>query len=327
MTSQPGWKKQQIKKKWQSLLSIVITVFLLFAIVNGLARGFSLKNQIGESRWDGKSALAIAANSTNPSLFIFQPDPEKIAVLTLDGETFYETGDFDNPLVKLSDKIDKSADQLTKSLIHTYGVKIDNYITFSEKVTVDEKFARSLFVNFASIATPFKLLTIGWTEEIADTNITRIDAFKLWWQVKSLGAEELILADLSSSKESIINADGQKVLGADTATLNREISSYLENLDVVSDNVNIKIVNGSGLASAGRLAASFVESVGGNVIDLTNQDSRLSKTQIITTDKNLYTTRYLANIFECDIKEAPKISDEGEITVTLGSDFVSTYFE
>ncbi len=321
-----AWKKDQIKKKWRSILAVFITVTLLFAIVNGLAKGFSFKDKLSESGWDGKSSFVVAIDSGNSSVFIYQPDPKRLAVLTIPTETIYETGNFSLPLAKISESLDSDAGNLTTSLSHVYGVKVDNYLNFLQKTEMDKDLAKNLFLDFASMATPLKLLTSGWKNNVESTNITRIDALRLWWQVKNMDINGLILADLSKYTEEIIDKNSQKVLGADSATLNRIITEYTENLKVLEEKYDIKIVNGTGIVEAAKLAANFVESTGGNVVDVDRSNSQ-TVSQVIALSKNSYTARYLANIFDCDINEAESGENKGEITVILGVDFAKKYFE
>ena len=193
----PAWKKHQVKRKWQSIISVFITVTLLFAIVNGLMKGFSLKNQFTISKWDGKSSLAIVISTKNPSLFIYKNDPKRVVVLTTDSDILYQTGKDKEVLKKVSSDILNSHDMLTNIISHTYGARIENYLMVDNKVEMDEEFSKKLFIHFASITTPLKLITYGWGDDIKSTNITRLDAIRLWWQLKSLSIENLSLVDLS----------------------------------------------------------------------------------------------------------------------------------
>jgi len=324
---EPSWKQHQDKSKLKNLLAVFITVTLLFVIANGIAKGFSLKNSISDSQWDSKSSFTVAVDSLNPSVFIFKPDSKSIVVLALAGDVLYETGSFNTPLEKISSVIDKTGGELTSSLSQTYGTKIDNFIKLGEKSEIEKDSAQKMFIDFASVTTPFKILTSGYSNNISSTNITRIDAFKLWWQLKGASANSLKFADLSSYQEEIINKENAQVLGADTASLHRIISEYMDNFEVIEEAKNIRMRNGSRNTDAGRLASLFVASVGGKVIDVSEGDSRQDKTQIVAADKNSYTASYLAKIFDCDITEAKNFKDEGEIMVIIGSDFASKYFK
>lgn len=322
-----SWKSAEVKKKWHSILAVFITVTLLFAIVNGLVKGFSFKDRIGKSSWDGKSSFIIAIDSSNPSVFIYQPDPKRVAVLTLSGDTIYETGSFREPLAKISERAQGSSGDLTTSLSHAYRAKVGNYINLSKKVEVERKFAENMLLDFASLSTPLKLLSGGWTENIKETNITRTDALRLWWQVKSLSINNLILADLSKYTEEILNKDNEKILGADTASLNRVIAKYTENLKVLEEKYDVKVANGTNTAGVARLASDFIESVGGNVAEINRLETRSDVSKIIAPSQNSYTANYLANIFDCDITEAESGQDAGEITVLIGNDFAKQYFK
>lgn len=324
---EPAWKKHQVKRKWQSIASVFITVTLVFAIVNGLAKGISFKNQLATSKWDGKSSMAVAINTRNPSVFIFQTDPKSAVVLTNGSNIFYQSGKEREVLQKVTGDILNSPQDLTRMLSHTYGVKIDNYLMLNGENGMDDDIYKKLFINFASITTPLKLLTYGWGDNIKSTNVSRLDAIRLWWQLKSISFENLSVNDLSTYSAEIINYENQKVLGADTVSINRVISNYLENIAIVSENKKIRIQNGSENPKAAKLAASFIESVGGNVVEVSNNDFEYTQTQIIAKDKKSYTLGYLEKIFNCDINGAQNSGASDEIIVIVGADFADTYFE
>ena len=75
------------------------------------------------------------------------------------------------------------------------------------------------------------------------------------------------------------------------------------------------------------MAASFIKSVGGNVIEVTKSDIEYQKTQIVTSDKDSYTANYLAKIFSCDINGAQNVDRDDDIIIMIGSDFAQFYFE
>jgi hypothetical protein len=302
-----AWKKQQTRSKWKNIIAILIWVTLMFAIVNGLAKGFSIKSDISGSKWDSKSSIPIAINTRDPTLFIYQPQLKNLAVFTISGDTLYETGDYSNPLKALSTVVENSGEDLVK--------------------TINNDSAEKMFFNFASILTPVKLITTGWGENFEKTNITRIDAFKLWWQVKGLSVNNIVYADLSKYQEEIITGDNNKVLGADTASLNKIASKYFENLKVLEENISVKIGNASGQNSAATLAASFIASEGGSVVSVEKTENTRAQTLIVTDDVNSYTAKHLVKIFDCDINEAKTSDNNGEITLIIGTDFTSRYYE
>lgn len=324
-----GWQKHQVRKNWHSLFSIFITITLVFVIINGLFKGISFRSKIASSKWESKSAYALAINTTNPSVFIFQPDVRQMTILSIAPDINYETGDIKAPVDEISKQINSDGLSFTRAMSHIFGAKIDNYIFLKNANKMDESFSEKIFADYASITTPFELLTTGWRRNIKNTNITRIDAFKLWWQLKGLSVERLVIIDLSGHKEEVLTATNQKVLGADGVFLNREISKYLQNFGIINDDSKIQIKNSSGRSEVNKLAYSFVSSLGGKVVDVENSGGLVDKTFILARNKNSYTVRYLAKVFNCDIKDTLEVDVAGDkmITLILGQDFARGYFK
>lgn len=322
-----SWKKDQDRSKFRNITAVAIAAALLFATVNGIFKGFSLKDEFQESRWDGKSAFAVGVNSLNPSLFVYQPDSQTITALVIDSESFYETGRADKPLVKFSSVLEESDSEMTRSFSNAYGIKISNFIKFKERSATDEEFAQKMFVDFASLITPFKIMTVGYGDDILITNITRIDALKLWWQLKGLRADSLKYKDLSSLSEKIIDERGEYVMGVATDSLHRIVSEYVDNFEMAEESKNIQINNVSGSLESARLATLFIKASGGNVNEVLESSGEEENTRIISEDRNSYTAVYLANIFDCDITEAKNLENSDEIVVNLGTDFTQKYFE
>lgn len=322
MDKQPAWKKHQTKKKWRSIISVFIFATLIFAIINGLVKGFTLGDKVAKSDWDTQSAYVAAVNTNNPAVFVFNKDLERAAVFTLGGNTLFETGDIKEPLGKISDNIENSGSKLSKNLQKAYGIKVQNYINFSQREEMNEENGQEIFENFTSIATPIKLLTAGWGKNVEGTNITRVDAFRLWWQLKGISVKELKLVDLTTYQEEIVNQNGRHVLGADTVSLNRVVAEYLQNFEIAQEKKNVRIVNSSGLGYAAGLAQSFARSVGVNVVGVEKSKQLQQQTQVFAENNNSYTAKYLAKVFDCAINDAQKDGLEDEITIVLGSDFV-----
>lgn len=307
--STQAWKKAEHKKTWRSMMAIFIAIFLGFASLNGIIKTFAAGKAISQSKWDGISSFSVSLGDRASSLFIFQKDPKRAVILQLgDQEPFGQEGL-----------------QIAKNLSVVYGASISNYIKFvSLKIDGDDEIKKQ-YQDFTSIFTPLRLITGGWGNGEMNTNISRIDAFKLWWQLKDFGVNELKIADLSKINDKAFVKNGKKVLGADTAGLNREIAKYLENAKVVGENYQINIVNSSGELAAGGLAANFITVVGARVGSVIGDQNVTTRCALLIA-KDSYTASYLAKMFDCDIKDAAQNQEEGQMTLTLGSEFAEKYF-
>ncbi len=324
-----GWRKRQIRSQFRNLLAILITTLLVLAVFNGLVKSFSVRKFLGNSNWDNRASVAVALNTKPTSVLVVQNDPKRLTFLVLGDEAYVETGKIKTPLEKLG-FFTEAADgrELTKVLSLTFRANIANYLFFDRDYIANKENAGKIFKNLASLTTPFLILTEGKGPDIKDTDITRIDMFRLWWQLKDLSTDKLELVDLSGFGEEI-TADSQKLLGFDEEALLREISKYLDNVQIAKEGSKIKIKNVSGRQAAGYLAADFIASTGGNVVDieLVTQDTGTST--ILTNDKNSYTASYLAKVFKCDIKSPvpTEAANSGEIVVVIGRDFIQRFFE
>ena len=326
MTRYPAWKKREDKRKWKDILAIFIAVVLIFAIFNGFAKSFSIKKYLSKSNWDSKFSFVSFLGTEQPSIFVFQTDPKRMVFLKLDSDRYLATGSHDLPLVKFSNLIaEKSGEKLSRVVSLAFGADIENYVFLTKEQVLNKENLQTMFKKFASPATPFLILTGRTYENIENTNVTRIDMFKLWWQLKSLGMDKLELVDLSDLKEEIVTADNQKVLGIDQTSLHFQISKYLENPDIANKDFKVIIQNASGLGDTTSLASDFVTSVGFDISKVEISEDLSDKTKIITKKADLYPVRYLERVFNCDIVGSQNIAENTAIVV-LGRDFAANYF-
>lgn len=320
-----SWRRRQVQKKWQNLVSIFITVVLLLALFNGLARGLTLADYLGSSSWSSSSSLAVAAASSPGAVLIYQNDPGRLMLLTFKGNVYWATGNPQKPALAIADIFSQyTGTEMTGLLSQIARVPIGHFLIFENELVADRKSFEKIFKNFASPVTPFKILGKG-IDSIADTNLTRGDLIRLWWQVKSLGVDDLHLVDVDAFEELVLPG-GQKVSGVDSASLHRTISQYLENKKLFESGAQIVVQNASGAGGAGVLAGDFVTSVGASVKKVEMIDGEREKSQIVAGSENSHEAAYLAKIFECDIKSLPSLN-KSEIIVIIGRDFAQKYLK
>ena len=307
-------------------MAVFILIILVFAIANGIVKSFSLKNFFDKSAWDGKSPFVSTLETSPPSIFVFQKDPKRLAVFKLDENAYLVTAQKEG-LRKTADIFEKeNAQKVARVLSLNLGTDIENFVSFGPKVTAEKQSFENLFKTFASFVTPFKIIGGAYGSGIENTNITRIDLLKLWWQLKEVSAEKIELVELSPYKEEIITADNKKVLGVGEESIRLKISKYLENRYLDQEKANVEIINGSKVPGALELAADFASSAGFSVIEAEESSQISEKTQIVAKDKNSYNVSYLASIFDCDIVSESN-GQGADITVVIGRDFASNYFE
>lgn len=327
MTRYPSWKRHKVRHDGKNILAVFIVIVLVLAITNGIAKSFSLKKYFSQSEWDSKSSFVSIFSTSPPSIFIFNKDFKRLAFFKLDENAYFATGGEDRLKRTAQIFLDEDGEKITRITSLNLGIDVEKYVTMKEKVPAEMESIKNLFKNFASFTAPIKIIGGLYDKKIEDTNITRIDLLKLWWQLKGVSADKLELIELAGYKEEIITDDNTKVLGVEEESIRLLMGKYLENRYLEQEKVNVEIVNGSKIPDALQLAADFAASSGFNVTAV-EQSSELSEvTRIITRDKNSYSVSYLASIFDCDIVFQPDEAGESDIIVVIGRDFASNYFE
>lgn len=331
MTDYPNnraaWKRRDVQKKGRELLSIFIVIVLALAIFNGLLKTISFKKYLGKSNWDSQASFVSYLGTSPPAVFVLQKEPKRIALFKLDPAKYYFSGDSKIPLVQLFKVIDdKNTSKLVNILAISMGTDIENYILFNNK-KLDKETIDASFKDFASIATPFKILAGKIDGSIMSTNISQRDLLSLWWQVKTISINKLETVDLTYVSEEVVVGNNQKVLGVDEESLHFKIAPYLENQSLNKYSRNVLIENTTDVGAAATLASQFVSGVGFAPTTINSASSPNEKTKIVASDKDDYSVKYLAKIFDCDIVVAPGEPKTGEIKVILGSDFSGRYFK
>lgn len=329
MTRYTVHKKRESGNKSKTVFAVLIVVVLVFTILVGLVKSISLPSTALEPKlkWDSKSSFAVALDTIPPSVFVYQREPKRITFLALDPKMYFVTGNPKTPIVQIGGAVSgENGFEIARVMSLSFGAPITNYITFNKQENLDNKGAQKMFGDFASLGTPLVVMTRGRPGFVKSTNITRLDAFRLWWQIKGLSVASANVSDLSHLSEEVVTGNGHKVLGADTTSLNRKIHEFLENSNFVKEGFNISILNESGNRYATTVASDFIQAVGGNVVGEKEGGTR-DNSQIITRNKGAYIPSYLAKMFGCDITEAQNSGSDNGITVVLGRDFASKYFK
>lgn len=318
-----GWKKRQVQAKWQNLIAIFITVVLLLAVFNGVLRGFSLERSLGKSSWTRGSSLLIAVNSSAGSLLVYQDNPKRLALLTFDEEDYFATGDADAPIEKLAKVFELN--DVSDKLSGAVHLPVGHFLIFDARPVASAENFKDYFKNFAAITTPFQILLNFQNNNTMRTNLTRGDLFRLWWGLKSIRQEALILEDLGDLTSETILVNNQKIEVIDAQAVAKVVGKYLENEKVSDESFSITIKNASGVNGAGQLASDLITAAGVHVVKVETDPETSDASQILTGDGNSFTAAYLANVVGCDIKTADNMAGD-EIVITVGRDFAQKYF-
>lgn len=315
-----SWKKQETRAKWQNWLAVFVTIVLIFAIISGVTKSLSIGKFLGNSTWDGNSSVSAVLNTDPPSILVYQSYPKHLMLFTLDANANFATGVISVPLSSVGSVFEtRDGREMKNTVAKIVHAPITNFVLFANRQRIDKSSFENQFKQFASFTTPFAVLTKGVK---AGTDFTQKDLVRLWWQVKSMSADDIEVIATGGLHEDIVLSSGQKVLGVDDISFNALLSKYLENRRILEAGEKVVVVNASGVPGAGKLAAEFVSSVGGTIDKVESADVPTKKSLIMA--QKSYSSNYLAKLFECDITSGTN-SNKDTVTIIVGRDFASKY--
>lgn len=315
-----GWRKRQVTAKFQNLLAIFITAVLLLAVFNGLLRGFSLERSLGKSSWTRGAPLVVAVNSSPGSILIYDNDQKRLVLLTFGKEEYFMSLNSDVPVMKLSEVFEK--DNMASLVSSASHMPVGHNLFFDKRPVTSQDIFGEHFKKFASFTTPFEILFRYPDFLGARTNLTRGDLFRLWWGVKSIRLEDLILEDISHLTYEAILADGQKVETVDAQAVSQFARKYLESERLSRENFAVTVKNASGVSGTGQLVADLISAIGFHVVAVSSDSETFESTLLLAGKADSFTVSYLANILDCDIKTQENLAED-EVVVVVGRDFAN----
>src|SRR3989344_4293532 len=120
-------KRRKAAGKWQGLLAVFVTFFLLAVIVLGILRGIRLKGGFTKSIWDGSAPIAISVNTNPRAVMVIQKVPKRVTYLVIPAEISYATGDALMPVKNAAEAISEDKEGGRRFLTKYFGVKIAGF--------------------------------------------------------------------------------------------------------------------------------------------------------------------------------------------------------
>lgn len=172
-----------------------------------------------------------------------------------------------------------------------------------------------------------------------ESDLSKLELLKLFWDLKGVRADNLSLVDLGNSSitKSLLLADGSRGLGIDQAKLDLLLQSKLKDVKVMDEGLSIGVINGTTHPRLAESVARIINNLGGRVIFMTNSQANYSQSFVL--GKPSYTTTRLSQFFaphclpsanmvlswikkpQCVINDPEILSSRAQISVVLGEDF------
>ncbi len=255
--------------------------------------------------WDGRSTLNLVLKGDRVDVLSYNPVQQTILLLKLPNDTYmdlpmsfgrwpvgsiYQLGQVENPPI--------GARLLKESVSEALGIPIDDYIIFTGndaqlpvETTVDN--VRHSILYALGILRSIK----------TDLSLSELNNF--YWDLSNVRFDKVKVVDLGTSQitQSLLLADGSRVLGINTLLLDQFLEGQLLDGSMASESVSVAVENATSHPQLAAFAARMITNLGGRVIFTNNAPVNLEKSIVLKTSSSpaqTYTQERLTQIFAPD---------------------------
>ena len=300
-----GWRRKQIQRKKRKKLRIIGLVLIVILIIFLGWFGFKIYRSITRSIWDGQNQFNLAISSHPVFVASFNPAEKSLNVMLIPQGTFIETIHGYGPcrvesIYRLGELSNKGGELFQGSLQEYLGIPVDAYASEHRTDNIEQRTKETK---------EFIVKMIGnLLRDRGETNLTKWDLIRLWWEFKNLRQDKITLVDLgqTSVSQQVDLPDGTKANKIDTERLESIMSQFFIDKKIKEEDLTVSVLNGTNHLGLANKVATLIKNIGGQVVgvgEIENFKSQISnlKCQIRSQkkDKNTYTVQKLMKIFGC----------------------------
>lgn len=338
----PSWKSVQSRRKHKQktklallVLGLIVLLLILSQVVN-LSRTLLSPWKIGSTQknysWDGQFNINLIFRSKGIALVSYNPTDQKITVVDIPDETYltssHSFGDWQiRSLFDLGENQQGlGGDKLLKDTLTDFlGQPIDGFLDFSG--SYKSKSAKEIVdIIRSSPSGPVNILSN------LKTDLTLWELLRLKFALGEVRFDKLTEIDLQRAgvleKKQLL--DGTEVLIADLNILDTTLT-FLSDPKIKNEHKTIALFNGADKALFAQKWARLIANMGGEVIILSNAQTKLDKTIVLGEKSD--TLKRLQQIFNfhCSEQDCDKIQktdldiaeSRGQINIKLALDLIN----
>lgn len=249
--------------------AIVFCVFVLCLIVASI----TIKTLIlvKNSSFDGQHRFNLGVYQKRElSVISFSPDTRSISVLNLEGK------------------------DLGNNITQYIGLPIDATIN-TDHMIIDKQ---NLSSDMSRVLFHF---------DSKNTNLTIIDALRLWLFTKDVPTDFIYQRDAMSN---------------DTLTINSFASSFFVDSAIANEKTTIEVINATSVYGLANRLAVLIANMGGDVVLVSSSDDVQNNSQILYSGDLDYTIQKLSSFLEIKPVRSSQ-EDISDVTIILGKDILS----
>ncbi len=314
-------RKKRNKTKWT--LKILWLIFLLVLV------GFIFKvwQSINRSLWDGQNQLNLAFNSQPVFLASFNPQGKSLNVLLIPQGTFIETLHGYGPcrvesIYRLGELNKKGGELFQGSLQEYLGIPVDGYAVISNFQLPISNSAKERKNSLSKLL--LELLKKG------ETNLTKWDLVRLWWDFRNLHQEKINLVDLgqTSASQEVELPDGTKATKIDNERLVVVTSQLFADEKIKEEDLTVAVLNATDHPGLANKIALLIKNMGAQVVNIGEAEklkSQISKAKCQVRsqkkEKNSYTVQKLKKTLNCEWGGEDLENQRSDVVLIVGEGY------
>lgn len=305
---------------------IILVLLLNIAFVSLLGISYRLYGLSTRTVWDGKNRLNLIFQSKSVFIISLMPSEKSLQVLTIPQGTLIEAahgyGFYRIESVYSLGKLDnRGGELLTDSLQEYFGLPIDGYLAINNSELIINNFHESRELKTWLTKTIADLLFKGKGE----SNFTRWDLFRLWWQIRKLRTKEISLISLGETTafSTVVLPDGSQAVAVDLERFDSLAQQLFTDERIRAENLAIVVLNATPHPGLARRGARMMSNIGGRVVGLGEREGRSEKCEVRSEKGNInsYTVKKVAKAFHCQWGGEDLGDQRADLVLILGEDY------
>lgn len=303
---------RKVRKRKFTLGKYLLLTFLSLALLMGI---FGVIKVIREAVWDGQSKANLIIDSDEIYLASFDPQAEKLAVVSIPAETyigvpfgfgFYPFGS----VYDLGEMEKRGGEVLALAAQEFFATPVEGWV----KLPKGQLEIKNREVAKREIAKLLGRLMRSFGGEEAKTNLTVLDKVRLWWQIRNVRFDKVTFYDLEESGVTQTPSLGR---------IDTLLGPFLADEKIQEESLKIAVLNSTGESGLGNRIGRLITNLGGEVITLGNIEGKFPTCLIKAQKEDLSkkTVQKLKKIYSCNVEGSEVLENRADLVFIVGEDY------
>lgn len=310
--------KKRLPKRKKRFNNIRFTLYAIIFLVL-IGAGWRIYGSLAQSIWDGRNRVNIVFATQPVFIASFSPHLGSLSLLLIPNETYIQTthgyGKYRIETIWKLGELEDRESLLAESSQEYLGLPVDGWVGGGKEEIQNEKQAKGLILN----------RLFGLIKGRDETNLTRWDLVRLWWEIRGVRFDKIYLINLTETSAITVVTlpDGTTGFELDTSRLDGIIAKYFQDEKIREEGVVLEVANATNYPGLAAHAARIISNVGGRLISVRDWSLRSKECEVRSKKEKVgsYTLGKLMKIFDCKASGEDLGDSRAEAVLILGENY------